>query len=658
MVSNGFVVGKGGGSSRISFGFVHDFCLVQVCLVQFGLLQLCLVQQYRRKAPSTIHRPGFNCHHVPLATLDSCCGFSRKRISCASTPENLFSASLADPHIQKRLGRWQSEDMAERDHKLSAGLMDRRTFIFKAGVLAVGSAFGCSLTGCNNSDVGIPCLGPALAPVPVPGMTYIRASEIGCALDCNLSNGRNKYSDGPATDDGPRINAAMAGASADNPITLIIDGSALISGLFLPAGGHWSIAGLGCGTGFFVKRGTNNDGIHNGPTIVPYNPGPPAPARGANVFLSNFTLNGNQGNGFNGDSTSGIRQGSNMAWYCGINLVNLNNIRIQNVVVVNTPAFHFRLSNVGNVVANGCVMKSQGLSTDGLHFDGPANDIAISNCHFATGDDSIALNCPEGYFGNISRVAVSDCTFNSLSLMRLYTFNGGDKFNIDTVSVSNCSGTLSEAAFLIGVTGGSNPNSVTALSISDCTLTAPTILAIAENFGTIALKNVTFTPSQANVAWVDPQSNRVCAFLRPSPLYGGITSAGSSLSFENCRVQRYDDINVAAIILANGSTINNVTFNGFDVRNDESHVPVPDLLDLDSGSIGQLVFSLIGSINLDAPVSANGFLNIGSISGSGVLATGWEFPDDVMANGVPFISAATGLPSIKQGGVVGPYQQP
>ena len=71
-------------------------------------------------------------------------------------------------------------------------------------------------------------------------MTYIRASEIGCALDCNLQNGRNRYTGGAATDDAPRINSAMAGATADNPITLIIDGSALISGLFLPAGGYWS----------------------------------------------------------------------------------------------------------------------------------------------------------------------------------------------------------------------------------------------------------------------------------------------------------------------------------------------------------------------------------------------------------------------------------
>ena len=106
-------------------------------------------------------------------------------------------------------------------------------------------------------------------------MTYIRASQIGCALDCDLKTGRNKHTGGNATDDGPKINAAMAGASATNPITLIIDGSALISGLFLPASGHWAIAGLGCGTGFFIKDGTNNDGIHNGPpnAATPSDPG-------------------------------------------------------------------------------------------------------------------------------------------------------------------------------------------------------------------------------------------------------------------------------------------------------------------------------------------------------------------------------------------------
>lgn len=536
-------------------------------------------------------------------------------------------------------------------------MIDRRSFIQTAVLIAAGSASGSQLLGCGSGLV-IPCLGPAPAPTPIPGMTYIRASEIGCALDCKLETGRNKYTGGHATDDGPRINAAMAGATAENPITLIIDGSALISGLFLPAGGYWNIAGLGCGTGFFVKTGTNNDGIHNGPSnaAVPSDPGPPAPPRGRNVSLSNFTLNGNQGNGTDGNSTSGMQQGTKTVWYFGINLMNLDNIVLDKVVVVNTPAYHIRLSNVGQVMVSGCVMQSQGPSTDGLHFDGPANDITISNCSFMTDDDSIALNCPEGYSGNISRVTVTNCKFNSWSLMRLYTsFGGSSPYSIDTVSVSNCSGTLAEAAFLIGVGNGSSPNSVASLTIADCNLTAPTVLGVAENFGTIGLQNVTFVPSKSHVVWVSSQTNRVCAFLRPSPLYGEATCFGSSLSFSNCVIYRDSGANVAAVILEGNSMIDNLAFNGFEVKDAGSYDLVQELFHIGWGSLGQLVLDSVDSDNIRTPVAIGGFSKVGSVSGAGALTTGWEFPDAVMANGVPYISASSGLASIKIGGVVEPY---
>ena len=534
-------------------------------------------------------------------------------------------------------------------------LIDRRAFL-RTGIFVAGAAFGSGLVGCDSGGFSIPCLGPAPPPTPVAGMTYIRASEIGCALDCDLRTGRNKYTGGVATDDGPRINEAMAAATADNPITLIIDGSALISGLFLPAGGSWSIAGLGCGTGFFLKSGTNNDGIHNGPAgaPLPTDPGPPAPARGANVSLSNFTLNGNQGNGHTGNSTTGFRQGLKQLWYFGINLMNLNNITIEKVVVVNTSAYHFRLSNVGNVIVSGCVTKSYGLNTDGLHFDGPANDIAISSCDFTTGDDSIALNCPEGYSGNISRVTVDSCTFNSWSLMRLYTTNyNTNKFNIDTVAVSNCSGKLSEAAFLIGISGQSNPNSIDGLSISDCQLTAPMVLGVAENFGSIALKNVILTQWQSKVDWWAPQSNRICGFVRPSPLYGSVSYVGSSLSFENCQITRSGNLSTAPIVLENDSTIESVTFNGFGILDIGSSKSVPSLMDIGSGSVGQFVIDSVNSTNVAQPASE--FSSVGSVSGGGVLATGWEFPDAVMVDGVPYISESSGLPSIKINGVVEPY---
>jgi hypothetical protein len=530
--------------------------------------------------------------------------------------------------------------------------MDRRHFLQKATLLATGSALGLPLAGCAAEfELIIPCLGPAAAPTPVPGMTYIRASEIGCALDCNLENGHKTITGGPATDDGPRINAAMAGATAENPITLIIDGSALISGLFLPAGGYWSIAGLGCGTGFFVKTGTNNDGIHNGglSAAVPSDPGPPAPPRGASVSLSNFTLNGNQGNGSNGDSTSKMRQGqNNRLWYFGINLINLNDITIENVVVVNTPTYHIRLSNVGKVAISGCVMQSQGTNTDGLHFDGPANDITISDCTFMTGDDSIALNSPEGYSGNIMRVSVDDCTFNSVSLMRLYTASPTQQCSINSVTINNCKGTLSEAALIVGNEINSDgPSPITDLNIANCTLTAPTMFEVGQNFGDITASNTTFIPVK---------SDRPCGFIRPSPTYLGAIY-GSSLSFNNCTISRSADIDAVAVILHNASELGSIIFDGFAVQDAGSYSRIAALLQPDSGSIRQLIISSLNSSNIAAPVTTKLFTGIGSISGAGVLATEWELPDFVMANEVPYISASSGLPSIKVEGVVEPYIQ-
>jgi len=536
--------------------------------------------------------------------------------------------------------------------------MDRRRFMRKAAAFAAGSALGSSLIGCASFEVeaSLPCLGPAAPPAPVPGMTYIWASKIGCALDCDLLLGLNKYTGGPATDDGPRINAAMAGASATNPITLIIDGSALISGLFLPAGGYWGIAGLGCGTGFFVKTGTNNDGIHNGSSQVMSNdPGPPVPAvRGMNVTLSNFTLNGNAGTGFDGDSTTGNKRGNSVAWFFGINLINLNNIAIANLVVVNTPTYHIRFCNVGNVSVSGCVFQGVGANSDGIHFDGPDNDITISNCSFAVQDDSIALNCPEGYYGNISRVTVTNCTFNSFSMMRLYTTSGTSPYTIDTVKVSNCTGIFTDAVFFIGIFGVSPPNAVTGLTVSGCNFTAPVLLGVAECFGNIVLTNVTFVPANAN-DWIPSETNHVPAILRPPSTFAPVPFTGSSLILQNFVIMRNSDIEVAGLILEVGMAIDYLEIDGFSLQDAGPFQPVPVLIDIEEGSIGQLVINSSESQKIAAPVSPGGFSSVGSVSGVGVLATDWEFPDAVMANEVPYISATTGLPSIKIDGVVEPY---
>ncbi|HEY3840737.1 MAG TPA: glycosyl hydrolase family 28 protein [Bryobacteraceae bacterium] len=535
--------------------------------------------------------------------------------------------------------------------------MDRRNFVRNLSFVTAASTLGGSSLGCAANQIynDVPCLALATVPAPAGNMTYLQASEIGCALDCDLGTGLNKKTGGAATDDAPTINAAMAAASASNPITLIIDGGALISGLYMPAGGYWGIQGQGCTTGFFIKAGANSDGIHNGgPNAgVPADPGPnvPLPSRGSNVTLANFVLNGNRGNGLNGDSTSGIPQGvTTKAWYVGINLMNLNNILIENVVVTNSPSYHFRFSNTGFITVSGCVMSSSGLNTDGLHFDGPANDIAISNCMFTTGDDAIALNCPEGYSGGISRVSITGCTFNSFTMVRLYTGLGpGPENKIDSVTVSNCSGTLVITGFLVAAYGNDIPNADLSLSVSNCQVFAPSVLDITTDFSSIALSGVTFIPT-------GPAGNGY-AFARTYSQSSGTPYIGASLSLADCTIQRMGNYPVAALMLPNGSTIEALEFSGFALEDPSgtSYDPTPELLNLVSGRIGQLTIDALTGSHIAAPVSPGGFASIGAVSGGGVLGTGWAFPDSVMTNGAPYISATSQQPSIKVNGVVKPY---
>jgi hypothetical protein len=216
-------------------------------------------------------------------------------------------------------------------------------------------------------------------------------------------------------------------------------------------------------------------------------------------------------------------------------------------------------------------------------------------------------------------------------------------------------GQLAEAAFLIGLASGSLPQSVGSLTVSNCTLTAPTILGIAENFGTIELQNIVFVPSWSIGDWILPQANLTLAFLRPSPAIGTLSFEGTRLSFQNCRIDRRRHSTVAGVILENRSSIDRLEFSGFALQDEGSYSPANSLLNVEGGTVGALVLDSLDTSNIGALVESGGFSMIGAVCGAGVLATGWEFPDSVMANNVPYISASTGRPSIKIDGVVEPY---
>jgi len=84
--------------------------------------------------------------------------------------------------------------------------------------------------------------------------------------------------------------------------------------------------------------------------------------------------------------------------------------------------------NVSNLYANNNTFDELGAgvpptenNSDGLHIDGPADNIYADNNYFATGDDAWALNAPEGWVGPITNVSITNSHYNeALSAGRIY----------------------------------------------------------------------------------------------------------------------------------------------------------------------------------------------------------------------------------------------
>jgi hypothetical protein len=444
------------------------------------------------------------------------------------------------------------------------------------------------------------------------------ASQLGCTLDCNLQTGLT-FAGGAATDNTAIINAFLATATASSPVRLIMDGGTLSSGIEIPISGHVTIEGLGWDTGFYQKSGANADVINNlgAQNANPFDPGPTAPTiTASNVFLRNFFINGNRGNGTTGNSNSGTPQGLNLTpgpWYIGINLLSISNIRIEDVWINDTSAYAIRVGNVSEVFIQGCRITAPSLAynTDPIHINGPASDIRISNCYMSAGDDTIALNCPEGYSGNISRVLVENCdVVNGRSFMRLYTAIGSIQNTIDTVLICNCTGIINTnstpAIFYFGNNSGPGvTNAVSSLLVSNCKFTSPQIALVTDNVGFIGLDQVQFIPTGTVVG-----------------------------------------ISVTA------GTIATLRIGGFAAPSGT----VPYLINVPSGcSLGALLLDSFDSRNFTALVGSAGFTQIVAIGGSAVLESGFAVPNTAMINGSNFLSSTSSLPSVKIAGTVKTY---
>jgi hypothetical protein len=313
--------------------------------------------------------------------------------------------------------------------------------------------------------------------------------------------------------------------------------------------------------------------------------------------------------------------------------------------------FMLHISNANKISVRGCSFISGGTSHDGVHMDGHVEDVTISDCYFATGDDAIAVNCPEGYGGDISRVTVTNCTFNgSLSVMRIYTsldpaaIPTNNVHKARNIHVSNCTGVVSNLCFSLGITNGglsstSDPDQIQDLTVTNCTLSSPNGLAcLLVPIASITFSDVKFIPTTTG------------------PVFFGWFGPIGEMVLRDVRILRNADGNTApSCLLSGGSGLNfgKLVLSDFGVNDivGSSYSAVPCVLNTSGTTIGRLVLDnidLTHVTNFVDPTSAWG--GVTSVTGSGVTSVG-PVPDTNLDNGMLYLSSnASGAPSIKVGG--------
>jgi len=329
-------------------------------------------------------------------------------------------------------------------------------------------------------------------------------------------------------------------------------------------------------------------------------------------------------------------------WYTGIDISNLNYVEIENVRVLDSPTYGIRLTNVNDVrirnVDLGQTAYPGNANHDGIHISGPATNVLVDGVTLNhTDDDGLAFNSPEGYSGAITNVYVSHLALNDAAIgVNMY---GAVLYE----TVSEITGSVRSEVFRIftlpGLTNGT-------FSISNA---FATMSELGSHFGEVtgALPGGTLQHLSINNSGV----------IGPRGLHVGEITVSNSAVVEELDINNFTIEMTATgpygnpVVAIDAASVGKLTFNGFKVQNPVgASNPIPTLVFLSNGgAINELVIN-----SVDPNWITRGFTNtwtgISRVSGYGLLAAGFAVPDAIVVNGVPYVSATTGLPSIKLGG--------
>ena len=496
----------------------------------------------------------------------------------------------------------------------------------------------------------------------VPSTTTVRTAS---SLGCQFSS---------AHDDGPAINAFLATATAANPVRLIMDGLAFTSGVSIPTTGNVTIEGVNqWSTGLQLIPGSYRDLIRIGTYSLtrPQEEGSGITSENAqtaiNVTIRNLKLecDGNYPGVPANQPISGAPAHSEYACI----LFDATNVLIENVLFVNPPAYCLCLQNVSEVRVVGCRFQSGAFNQDGIHIDGPANNILIHNCAFTVGDDSIALNAPEGYGGNIDNVIISNCRFDgTYTALRMYpnyvdtsqSPNVTHQFQISRVLMIGCEGTVQTVAVnlgletYLGTSVGTPTAQIEDLHIASCNFTslgtndmqtkAAALVNVMCPVGLLKISN-TITRLGATFESSNSGDRYPIILTRNTGNVGDIVVDGLTI------VRNGATNNVSGYIVQAAQPVARIFLRGIAISDQpgQSYGNFEAVVEA-SAAVGILHLDAIEMQHFTALMGPSGFTNLTTLHGAGVLGTGTQIPDAAVDNNTLYLNSAGKL-GIKIAGV-------
>jgi hypothetical protein len=342
------------------------------------------------------------------------------------------------------------------------------------------------------------------------------------------------------------------------------------------------------------------------------------------VVIRHLGINGNGSVFPNGNSTATDLRCA--GWCLGISLANLQYYELNDVYIYDAPTYGSLTANVARQVYRDIRVVTPHLyngNTDGIHLDGPCGTFDVEGAYFATGDDAIAVNLPEGYGGSCGGGTIKNVTYaGSLSGFRTYTNSAG--YTLGPVTLSNLTGFMSNSSgadtptlLRLGYNSPYAADEIQSIKVTNANITlSPTsagpasIVTVQQNVGELSFGNVTWNGPVSASPWLN--------FVTASTTVGNYTCT-------NCTIYRNTSGNAAAFwgAVPATDTITHAECNGCSVVNQagQTYAPLPYAWDVRTGgAIGTYVMTAQDPSLNPTFTNGNEWSGISSFYGPGISA--------------------------------------